>query len=206
MYAYGRDYFRDGWNVFDFAIIVLSLWPIRLVPLPVQLARTVRLFRAFRVFRLVSFFRQTRVIVESLVHSIPGVLWTFLLLMIIVYMFDVAGVFLFAEKCPVEFGSLSAGLWSLFQVVTLEGWPDLAHNVLEQYPLAWLYFVPFVVLASFIMVNIVLGIIVDAVDESRQCARVDEGATEAQLAQELEELKQQIETVQNLLEKANKGN
>ncbi len=203
LYAYGKDYFKDRWNVFDFIIIVLSLWPTRFVPMPVQLARTVRLFRVVRVFRIVSLFKQMRIIVESLAHSIPGVLWTFALLMVIIYVFDVAGVFLFGDRCPDYFGDLPTGLWSLFQIVTLEAWPDIASGVMGQYPEAWLYFVPFVIIASFIMLNIVLGIILDTVEESRQAGRVEEGKTEVQLARELDELKKQIETVQRLLDKSN---
>ena len=205
IYSYGLDYFKDKWNIFDFAIIVVSVIPARIVPMPVQVVRTIRLFRVARVFRLVSMFKQMRMIVESIGRSIPGVLWTLLLLLVVVYVFDVAGVFLFAERCPEYFGNLSTGLWSLFKVVTLEGWPDIAHGVMSEYDLAWLYFVPFIVLASLIMLNIVLGIILDTVEESRQANRVEPGATHEQLSQELDELRKQIETVQHLLEQSEKN-
>ena len=201
MYAYQGDYFKDGWNVFDFAIILLSLMPFRLMPMPVQFVRIVRLLRVVRVFRIISMFDRLRIIVESIARSIPGVLWTLLLLVIIVYAFDVAGVFLFSERCPVQFGNLSSGLWSLFQVLTLEGWPDIAHATMSEYPHSWLFFVPFVILTSFIMVNIVIGIIVDAVEESSQIKRIDAVTPQAQLAEELAELRAQIETVQYLLDK-----
>ena len=204
IYAYGKGYFKDGWNVFDFTIIILSLAPARVIPLPIQVVRTIRLFRVARVFRLVSMFKQLRVVVESIGRSIPGVLWTLLLLLIVIYVFDVAGVFLFSERCPEYFGDLSTGLWSLFKVTTLEGWPDIAHGVMAEYSFAWLYFVPFVVLASLIMLNIVLGIILNTVEDSRQANRVDPGSTREQLSQELDELRLQIETVQNLLEKSEK--
>ena len=202
IYAYGGEYFKDKWNLLDLSIVLLSIAPARIVPLPIQIVRTIRLFRIARVFRLVSMFKQMRVVVESIGRSIPGVLWTLALLLIVVYVFDVAGVFLFSERCPEYFGDLSTGLWSLFKVVTLEGWPDIAHGVMSEYDLAWLYFVPFIVLASLIMLNIVLGIILDTVEDSRQANRVEPGSTTEQLSQELDELRKQIETVQRLLEQS----
>lgn len=207
--VYGLEYFNDGWNVFDFMIVALSLSVIVLsalaiaIPIPFQIARTIRLFRIVRVFKLVSLFRKLRVIVEAIGRSIPGVLWTCLLLLIVVYVFDVAGVFIFAADFPEHFGDLAAGLLTLFQVLTLEGWPDIARPIIEMYPAAWLYFIPFIILTAFIMLNIILGIILDTIEESRQAERVQPGSTSVQLATELDDLKAQIETVQRLLDKTN---
>lgn len=84
-----------------------------------------------------------------------------------------------------------------------ENGPDIARGIIQMYPFAWLYFVPFIILTAFIMLNIILGIILDTIDEARQAERVKPGATQTQLATELEELKAQIDTVQRLLDKAN---
>ena len=209
LHVYGKDYFKDGWNVFDFLIIVLSLVAIALtlftlaVSIPIQVARTIRMFRVVRVFKLLAVFRKLRVIIEAIGRSIPSVLWTCLLLLIVLYVFDVLGVFAFSRDFPLYFGDLAAGLLTLFQVLTLEGWPEIARPIIMMYPFAWLYFVPFIVLTAFIMLNIILGIILDTIDESRQAERVEPGATNVQLAAELEELKAQIDTVQRLLDKAN---
>ena len=212
--AYGRGYFKDGWNLFDFAIVASSLL-IALLDLlaiatfiPLQIMRTIRLFRVVRLFKLVSMFRRLRVIVEAIGNSIPGVLWTCLLMLIVIYVFDVAGVFIFGKDFPEYFGDLGAGLFTLFQIVTLEGWPDIARQIIAAHPLAWVYFVPFIIVTAFIMLNIILGIILNTIEESRQAERVEPGATDAQLAQELAELKAQIDTVERLLDKANaeKGN
>ena len=207
--VYGLAYFKDGWNIFDFSIIVVSLIVLVLailqlaIPVPVQIARTIRVLRIVRVFKLVSIFSRLRFIVEAIGRSIPGVLWTCLLLFIVMYVFDVTGVFAFGEKFPVLFGDLAAGLLTMFQVLTLEGWPEIARPIIEVYPFAWLFFVPFIVLTSFIMLNIIVGIILDTIEEARQARRIEPGATDVQLAVELEELEKQIDTVQRLLDKAN---
>ena len=210
--AYGNAYFQDGWNIFDFLIVVVSVLVLLLsalaiaVQIPVQVLRTIRLFRVVRLFKLLSMFRKLRVIVEAIGRSIPAVLWTCLLLLIVLYVFDVIGVFVFGKEFPTYFDDLTTGMFTMFQIVTLEGWPDIARPIIEAHPLAWLYFVPLVILTAFIMLNIILGIILETIDESRQAERVEPGATEVQLAQELDDLKEQIETVQRLLDKTNAEN
>ena len=210
--AYGNAYFKDGWNVFDFTIVAVSIAALLLglfaiiVPIPVQVARTVRLFRVVRLFKLLSMFRKLRIIVEAIGRSIPSVLWTCVLLLIVLYVFDVIGVFVFSAEFPMYFDDLATGMFTMFQIVTLEGWPDIARPIIEAHPIAWLYFVPLVILTAFIMLNIILAIILDTIAESRQAERVEPGATEVQLAQELDDLKEQIETVQRLLDKTNAEN
>lgn len=207
--AYGWDYFRDGWNVFDFAIVASSLVILVLDLLaigfafPLQVARTLRLFRVVRLFKLVSMLRKLRIIVESIGRSIPSVLWTGVLLLIVLYVFDVMGVFVFGADFPDYFGNLGAGLLTLFQILTLEGWPDIARPIIETHALAWLYFVSFIVLTAFIILNIIVAIILDSIEESRQADRVEPGSTDVQLAQELADLKEQISVVERLLDKTN---
>ncbi|MDO4400602.1 MAG: ion transporter [Coriobacteriia bacterium] len=209
LHAYGWDYFRDGWNVFDFVIVATSLVILVLDLLtigfafPLQVARTLRLFRVVRLFKLVSMLRKLRIIVESIGRSIPSVLWTGVLLLIVLYVFDVMGVFVFGADFPDYFGNLGAGLLTLFQILTLEGWPDIARPIIEAHTLAWLYFVSFIVLTAFIILNIIVAIILDSIEESRQADRVEPGSTDVQLAQELADLKEQIAVVERLLDKTN---
>lgn len=202
LYAWGRKYFDDGWNRFDFIIILLSIIPDSLFPIPIQVARVLRILRVARAFRLVSAFKQLRVIVEAVGRSMGGVAWTGLLLLLIMYIFDVVGVTLFADTFPEYFGSLRAGLLTLFELATLEGWNELANTVMAVHPAAWLYFIPYIVVSAFIMLNVVVGIILNAVEESSQIERIKHyGDTDTQLAAQLAELKEQVETVQYLLEK-----
>ena len=205
LFAYGSSYFKDGWNIFDFSIIVISLIPYSLLPIPVQVARILRLLRLARMFKLVSAFRQLRIIIEAVGRAMSGVAWTALLLVLVMYIFDIAGVSLFGEAFPEYFGDLGKGLFTLFQLVTLEGWADVAQDVMQVSPAAWAYFVPYVIISAFIMVNVVLGIILNAIEESTQAERINRQDTEeAQLETELAELKAQIGTVQYLLEKKNR--
>lgn len=164
--AWRGDYFRDGWNIFDFTIVVLCCIPTGIIPFPVQVARVLRVLRVFRVLRLVSMFREMRIIIEALGRAIPGVAWTALLLIIVYYVFAVIGTNMFGEVFPEWFGDLGKSFYTLFQVMTLESWSmGISRSVMEVFPWAWAYFVPFVI------VNIVVGIIVDVVDQTHRQAK-----------------------------------
>lgn len=164
--AWRGDYFRDGWNIFDFTIVVLCCIPTGIIPFPVQVARVLRVLRVFRVLRLVSMFREMRIIIEALGRAIPGVAWTALLLIIVYYVFAVIGTNMFGEAFPEWFGDLGKSFYTLFQVMTLESWSmGISRPVMEVFPWAWAYFVPFVI------VNIVVGIIVDVVDQTHRQAK-----------------------------------
>ncbi|MBR5346661.1 MAG: ion transporter [Deltaproteobacteria bacterium] len=206
--AYRRAYFRDGWNLFDFTVISLSLIPTTLLPVPVQVARLLRIIRTFRDFRIISIFSETRLIAEAIVRSLPGVLWTAALLFIICYVFAVIGVTLFGETFPQYFGSLGKSLYTLFQIMTLESWSHgIARPVIAAHPWAWLYFVPFVVMASFIMLNVVVGLLVNSIGETkhgmtRDLSRkeTEEYAPIAALEQEMDQLREHLEQMEKILQ------
>ena len=202
LYALRGEYFRSGWNIFDFIIITLSMIPDSVLPIPMQVGRVMRLFRVGRVFKLISAFKQLRIIVEAIGRSMVGVGWTALLLILMMYVFDVIGISIFGDAFPEYFDNLGTGLFTLFEVLTLEGWNSIAHDIMAVYPAAWLYFIPYVIFSAFIMINVVTGIIINAVDESTQIERINRyDSEEAQLVTELGELKAQVETVQYLLSK-----
>ena len=115
------------------------------------------------MLRLVSQAKHLRQIVESLGRALPGIGWTALLLLLVFYIFAVIGTELFGEQFPEWFGNIGASLFSLFQIMTLESWSSgIARPMLETYPLAWLYFVPFILVASFMVLNLFIAIIVRA--------------------------------------------
>lgn len=207
IYAYRSEYFKSKWNLFDFIIIVVSFIPIGSMSLPPQIARTLRVIRFFKTFRLISGFNHMRVIVDALTRSIPGVIWTAILLLIVHYVFAIIGIDLFRDEFPQYFGTLGGSLFTLFQCATLEGWPDIARNVMAVYPGAWAFFTLYVVIAAFIIVNIVVGIVVNAVEESQVHAEAEAAAEEDgvdaadQLRVELAALKKQIEVIEALLDK-----
>lgn len=214
IYAHRGAYFHDGWNIFDLVIILVSLIPSWLLPIPTQVARIIRVFRAFKAFRLIGAFRNMRVIVEALISSIPGVIWTAVLMGIVFYVYAVIGTVAFAGVYPDHFGSLHETLYTLFQVMTLESWSEgVARPVIAQIPLASVYFVSFVMISAFIMVNVIVGIVVGAIEDSRAklaeeieaekhaCEPADESALHSELAQ----VREHLAAVERLLENREKA-
>ena len=135
------NYFRDGWNVFDFAIIVFSL-----IPATGSFAIIARMTRLLRLLRLVSAVPELRLIVATLVRPIPGMLHIVTLMSLMVYVYAIIGWQLFHEHDPEHWRNLGIALLSLFRVVTLEDWTDIMYKAMESHPLTWMYFVSFVVL------------------------------------------------------------
>ncbi len=169
IYAYGHRYFLDGWNIFDFVIIILSCLPSSILPASPQVARIIRIFRTFKAFRLVSAFRQTRVIVNSITKSLPCVFWTCILMALFFYIYAVIGTVSFAEIFPDYFGNIAASMYTLFQVMTLDGWSSgVCRPVMEVYSWASVYFVSFVIINAFVIINLVVNIVVAAIDASRE--------------------------------------
>lgn len=198
VYAYKKDYFKNGWNLFDFIIILISLTPTNI---PVQVARVLRVFRIFRAFRIISAFNQLRIIIVAIGRSIPGVMWTMGLLAIFYYVFAIIGISLYGVDFPDYFGDLAKTLFTLFQLTTMENWADLARNIMTVYPTAWLYFIPFIIIAAFIIINIMLAIIVNTMEESKELEqKKNQKSSITDLQKELQILQKQIDRVNNMLD------
>lgn len=155
-------YFRDGWNVFDFLVIVFAL-----IPATGQYAIIARLVRLLRVLRLVSTIRDLRLIVTALVRSIPSVGHVMLLMSIVVYIYAIIGYHLFSEHDPQNWRDLGKSLLTLFNIITLEGWTDIMFKAMELNEFAWLYFVSFVVIGTFVVFNLFIAIIINNLDEAK---------------------------------------
>ena len=155
-------YFKDGWNVFDFLVIVFAL-----IPATGQFAMIARLARLLRVLRLISTVRDLRLIVAALVRSIPSVGHVMMLMSIIVYIYAVMGYHLFHENDPDNWRNLGIAVLTLFNVITLEGWTEVMYTAMETHPLAWLYFVSFVVVGTFVVINLFIAIIINNLDEAK---------------------------------------
>ncbi len=156
-------YFRDGWNVFDFTIIVISL-----LPSTGELATVARLARLLRVLRLVSALPELRLIVTTLIRSIPSMFNVIALLSIIFYVYAVAGYHLFHEVDPTHWRNLGIALLSLFRIVTLEDWTDIMYAAMQAHWWAWAYFVSFVVMGTFVVVNLFIAVVLNNLDEAKQ--------------------------------------
>ncbi len=156
-------YFRDGWNLFDFSIVVVSL-----IPATGSFATVARLLRLLRVLRLVSAIPELRLIVSTLIRSIPSMGHVVVLMSILFYIYGVAGYHLFHEHDPTHWKTLGLSLLTLFRVVTLEDWTDVMYTAMELHPLAWIYFVSFVILGTFVVINLFIAVVLNNLDEAKQ--------------------------------------
>jgi voltage-gated sodium channel len=182
-------YFRDPWNCFDFAIVVGAL-----MPFVANYAVLLRLFRLLRVLKLVRSLPRLRRLVAALLFSLPSMGYVLVLLVMLFYVYGCAGVFFFGEHAPEHFGSLTAALLSLFQLVTLDGWVDMYQAVVPHASFAVAYFVSFILLGTMVMLNLVIGVIVQGMEEAKNTDE-EEGAQ----AVETSALKSELATLQNAL-------
>lgn len=155
--AQGWSFWRDPWRIFDFAVVAVALVP------STGAFSALRAFRVLRILRLVSTAPSMRRVVQGLLTAIPGMTSIVLLLGLIFYVFSVMATKLFGGAFPDWFGSVGASAYSLFQIMTLESWSmGIVRPVMEEYPFAWAFFVPFIVITAFTVLNLFIGIIVDA--------------------------------------------
>lgn len=178
-----RLYFADGWNLFDFSVIVLSL-----LPATGELAMVARLARLLRVLRLISSIPELRLIVATLMRSIPSMGNIMLLMSIIFYIYAIAGFQLFHQHDPEHWGSLGISLLTLFRIVTLEDWTDVMYNAMQVMPWAWIYFVSFVIMGTFVIINLFIAVVLNNLEQAKadQLARLSQPVSREQLLKELE--------------------
>ena len=172
LFAQGPRFFRGGWNIFDFIIVGISLMPGS------GGLSVLRALRILRVLRVISVVPSLRRVVEGFVTALPGMGSVFLLMGIVFYIGAVMATKLFGATFPEWFGTLGASGYSLFQITTLESWSmGIVRPVMEVYPYAWAFFIPFIMMTTFAVVNLLVGLIVN----SMQDAHAEEGnaATDA---------------------------
>jgi voltage-gated sodium channel len=157
MLAYRLRFFRDGWNIFDFIVVAIALVPAA-GPLSV-----LRALRILRVLRLLSVVPSLRKVVASLIGALPGMGSIIAVLFLVFYVGAVLSTKLFGASFPDWFGTIGGSMYSLFQIMTLESWSmGIVRPVMEVYPYAWIFFVPFIVLTSFMVLNLFIAIIVNS--------------------------------------------
>ena len=157
-----KRYFGDGWNLFDFSIIVLSL-----IPATGELAIIARLARLLRVLRLISTIPELRLIVSTLLRSIPSMGHVMLLMSIIFYIYGIAGYHLFHLHDPTHWETLGISLLTLFRVVTLEDWTDVMYTAMELHSWAWVYFVSFVFMGTFVIINLFIAVVLNNLEQAK---------------------------------------
>lgn len=202
LYAWRGRFFKDPWSIFDLTVVVIALVP---ASGPLAVLRALRVLRVLRVLTIVPSMRR---VVSALLGALPGLGAISMLLMLIYYVFAVIATDIFGEQFPDWFGSIGLSLYTLFQVMTLESWSmGISRPVMETYPYAWLFFVPFILVATFTILNLFIAIIVNAMQTfaeqdhaAERQAEVDEAdrreaLLQSQLTairQELRELKQAV--------------
>lgn len=191
LFGRGFGFFRDGWNVFDFLIVSIALVPAS-GPLAV-----LRALRVLRVLRLVSVVPRMRAVIQALITAIPGMVSIVGLITLIFYVSAVLATNFFGSSFDEWFGSVGASMFSLFQIMTLESWSmGIVRPVMVEFPHAWAFFVPFILVTSFAVINLFIGVIVDAMqtqhaEEARHVeARMDEDT--ASLRREMAGLREEI--------------
>ena len=161
--ARGGRFFKNGWNIFDVLIVGAALVPGS------QTMSVLRALRILRVLRVISVAPSLRRVVEGFVTALPGMGSVFLLMAIIFYIGSVIATKLFADSFPQWFGTLPQSAYTLFQIMTLESWSmGIVRPVMEVYPYAWLFFVPFIMVTTFAVVNLLVGLIVNSMQDAHQ--------------------------------------
>lgn len=155
LYAFGLKFFRSAWNVFDFVVVAVAL-------VPGSGFAVLRALRVLRVLRLISMVPALRRVVEALVRAVPGILSIGALLFLLFYVAAVMATTLFGASFPEYFGTLGRSLYSLFQTMTMDNWSTLSREVLAEYNWAWAFFVPFILLSAFTVLNLFIAVMVDA--------------------------------------------
>lgn len=182
MFAFGRSYWRDGWNWFDIVVVGAALLP---TAAGLSALRALRVVRLLRIIHVVPSLRR---VVEGLIRALPGLGSIVVLLLVLIYVFSVMATKMFAATHPDFFGTLGASAFSLFTVMTLENWPELARTVMETHPWAWFFFITFILVSSFAVLNLFIGVIVEAMQsqglsEDRSAARDVAAASDVILAE-----------------------
>lgn len=178
LYIYVRgfkDCFTDPWYLFDFSIVLTAAIPLIaiLISFLFELKNipdlshfaALRAVRVLRILRLISIFPNLRKVILGLLNAIPGIASIGTVLIIILYTSSIIATQLYGESFPLLFGNLQKSVFSLFQIMTIEGWPEIARKVINTHPNSWIFFVAYILITAFIVINLFIAVIVDAVQQ-----------------------------------------
>ncbi|MFV0432982.1 MAG: ion transporter [Leucobacter sp.] len=190
IYAYGWNYFRDGWNIFDFVVVAAALVPAN------SASGALRLLRLLRVFRLLSAVRSMRVVVGALAASIPGIMSMGALFLMVLYVFAIASTTLFAPLDPENYGNLGLTFSSLYRIVIGDGWGDVVVPLATGHPWIWAYFIVFSLIGAVVLLNLFVAVVVEGMNrmqtEELEGGREEEVEHTQLILTELRELRDQV--------------
>ncbi|GII03641.1 ion transporter [Planobispora takensis] len=159
VYAYRGRFFRDPWNLFDASIVLVSLLPTA------GGLSVLRALRILRALRLISVVPSLRKVVTALLTAVPGMTSIVLLLGLVLYVAAVMSTKLYHTTAPAYFGDLPTSLFTLFQMMTGDGWSDITREVMDRHPWAWVFFVLFMLVCTFVVLNLFIAVVVSAMEE-----------------------------------------
>jgi voltage-gated sodium channel len=167
--SYGRrpqDFFRSGWNVFDFVVITAAF-----VPGVRDSSTLLRLARLLRVVRIVRLLPDLRILLQGVVRSLPPLFSMTMLVKLLLFVYGMIGWLLFGDELPEDWGNIGAAMLTLFVMLTLENFPAYMDAGMSVHPWAWIYFVTFVLIAAFMVLNVLIGIVLNSMEEAREIER-----------------------------------
>jgi len=173
--AYGRRFFRDPWNVFDLLVVGVAVLPAS------ESLSALRALRVLRVLRVITVVPSLRRVVDGLLRAVPGMGAVGALLVLVMYVSAVIATNLFGAAAPEYFGSLWVSLFTLFQAMTGEAWPDIARVVIATHPWAWIFFVLYILVVSFAVLNLFIAVIVNGMEEISEEERKDDEQKDVRL-------------------------
>ena len=187
-----KDFFKSGWNIFDTLVVTVSLIPID----DSEMVLLARLVRIFRVLRMVSVIPELRILLNSLLKALPQLGYVVMLMFIIFYIYAAIGSTIFSKINPELWGDISISLLTLFRVMTFEDWTDVMYETMAVYSFSWLYYLSFIFLTTFAFLNMVIGIVVNVMEEENRKAYVEQHKDEptiSDLHAEIQELKRLLQ-------------
>ena len=201
IFAHGRSFFRDPWSIFDFVVVGVALIPAT------ENFSVLRALRVLRVLRLASVVPQMRRVVEALLTALPGLGSVIAILALVFYVAAVMATQMFGDVFPQWFGSIGGSLYSLFQIMTLESWSmGIVRPVMSVYPYAWAFFVPFILIATFTMLNLFIAVVVNAMQSRYHAVEAEHAqAAHAERLDLLEEVRALRAEIQALTALARRG-
>ncbi len=200
------NFFKQGWNIFDFVIVVASLVPIN----ESEMVLVARLLRVFRVLRLVSLIPELRVLLAALVKSIPRMGYVALLMFIIFYIYAAIGSFMFNTVDPVLWGNITIAMLTLFRVATFEDWTDVMYATMVDYPYSWIFYLTFIFLTAFVFLNMMIGIVLDVMQKESEAQQRESGEGEAAevhwMREQMVKMSDQLNRIERQLEQERERN
>jgi len=194
------DFFKDGWNIFDFVIVAVSL-----IPIEGNDSAVARLLRIFRILRIITIIPELKGIINSLFRSSASIGYVFILIFIVFYIFAIVGTILFQNAPSGLWNDLGTALLTLFQVMTFEGWTDVMYESMKIYSWSWMFYVLFIFLTTFTFLNMIIGIILESLNEEHKEERKNDETAETILLKEIIEQNRALSKKVDELEKiANK--